>query len=431
MVAGIVAARALGPDGYGSVVVAIAVVTLIATLLDLTLEGAVVHYGYRALAAKDFGGLRSLLRVAFAVDLGVGVAVGALILGLAGPLSDLLGNGEADATLVRIAVAITWAQTVDGTTGAVLLLAGRRELRAWVVFGTSVLRLIGVVWAVGVGGPQEVLVAYAGAALIGSLIQGWIAWRVGWSKWDRAEPREGAREWVGKLRSFGIFSSIATSVQGAQRSAVPVILGSLAGAQTVGIFTVALFPLTVASLATAPLRLLMFPEQARQASEGDVGGLRTTIRGSTRIGLAIGLPAAVAGWFLLPVLLPAFYSGQYDDAIGPARVLLVATVVHLALAWAKMFFPAIGRPGLQTAYEVAFAVILISGIALLARFEAMGAAIAVSVTYVATQVPLYFVANRLLDEAEHLPPEKRAPGLRPGNLPPGSPAGGQATFESR
>ena len=240
-----------------------------------------------------------------------------------------------------------FAQTVDGTTGAVLLLAGRRELRAWVVFGTSVLRLIGVVWAVGVGGPQEVLVAYAGAALAGSLIQGGIAWRVGWSKWDRAEPREGAREWLGKLRSFGIFSSVSTSVQGAQRSAVPVILGSLAGAQTVGIFSVALFPLTVASLATAPLRLLLFPEQARQASEGDIDGLRTTIRGATRIGLAIGLPAAVAGWFLLPVLLPAFYSGQFEDAIGPARILLIAAVVHLALAWAKMFLPG-NRPSRPT-----------------------------------------------------------------------------------
>jgi O-antigen/teichoic acid export membrane protein len=419
MVAGIVAARALGPDGYGSVVVAIAVVTLIATLLDLSLEQAVVHYGYRAITAKDFGGLRSLLRVAFAVDLGVGVGVGVLILSLAGPLSDLLGNGEADASLVRIAVAITCAQTVDGTTGAVMLLAGRRELRAWVVFGTSVLRLVGVVWAVGVGGPQEVLVAYAVAALAGSLVQGGIAWRVGWSKWDRAEPGEGARAWLGKLRSFGIFSSVATSVQGAQRSAAPVILGSLAGAQAVGIFSVALFPLTVASLATAPLRLLLFPEQARQASEGDIHGLRTTIKGATRIGLIIGLPAAVVGWFLLPVLLPAFYSDQFQDAIGPARILLVAAVVHLALAWSKMFFPAIGRPGLQTAYEVAFAILLISGIALLAGYEATGAAVAVSFTYFATQVPLYFVANRLLDEAEHLPPEKRAPGLRPGKLSAG------------
>ena len=388
---------------------AIAVVTLITTLLDLTLEPAVVHHGYRALTAKDFGGLRTLLRIAFAVDLGIGLAVGALILGLAGPLSDLLGSGEADASLVRIAVVIAFAQTVDGTTGAVLLLAGRRELRAWVMFGTSVLRLIGVLWAVGVGGPQEVLVAYAGAAFAGALIQGGLAWRVGWSKWDRAEPQEGAREWLGKLRSFGIFSSVSSSVQGAQRSAVPVILGSLAGAQTVGIFSVALFPLTLASLATAPLRLLLFPEQARQASEGDVDGLRTTIRGATRIGLAIGLPAAVAGWFLLPVLLPALYSGQFEDAIGPARILLVAAVVHLALAWAKTFLPAIGRPGLQTAYEVAFAILLIAGIALLARFESTGAAIAVSFTYLVTQVPLYFVANRLLDEAERLPPEKRAP----------------------
>lgn len=127
--------------------------------------------------------------------------------------------------------------------------------------------------------------------------------------------------------------------------------------------------------------------------------------------MAIGLPAAVAGWFLLPVLLPARYSGQFEDAIGPARILLLAAVVHLALASAKTFLPAIGRPGLQTAYEVAFAVLLSTGMAVLARFEGTGPAIAVSSTYIATQVPLFFVANRLLDEAEHLPPEDRAAGL--------------------
>ena len=346
------------------------------------------------------------------MDLGIGLVVGALILGLAGPLSDLLGSGEADASLVRVAVLIAFAQTVDGTTGAVLLLAGRRELRAWVVFGTSVLRLVGVLWAVGVGGPQEVLVAYAAAAFAGALIQGGLAWRVGWSKWDRAGPQEGAREWLGKLRSFGIFSSVSSSVQGAQRSAVPVILGSLAGAGTVGIFTVALFPLTVASL--SPPRhcgSCCFPNRPARRPKA----MSTVFAGPSRAQRGSGWRSVCLQRLPDGSCCPS--SCRLSTPVSsrtrsrPARILLLAAVVHLALAWAKTFLPAIGRPGLQTAYEVAFAVLLISGIALLARFEATGAAIAVSLTYVATQVPLYFVANRLLDDAERLPPEDRSSGL--------------------
>ena len=240
---------------------AIAVVTLIATLLDLTLEAAVVHHGYRALTAKDFGGLRTLLRIAFAVDLGIGLAVGALILGLAGPLSDLLGSGEADASLVRVAVVIAFAQTVDGTTGAVLLLAGAANAR---LGGVRDQRPAPDRSALGgwrrrsAGGLSRL----CGRCFRRGLDSGWprLARRV-----EQVGPRGAARgrtRVAGKLRSFGIYSSVSSSVQGAQRSAVPVILGSLAGAQTVGIFSVALFPLTLASLATAPLRLLLFPEQA-------------------------------------------------------------------------------------------------------------------------------------------------------------------------
>ena len=63
---------------------------------------------------------------------------------------------------------------------------------------------------------------------------------------------------------------------------------------------------------------------------------------------------------------------------------------------------------------------------LLARFESTGAAIAVSFTYLVTQVPLYFVANRVLDEAEHLPPEDRAsPGLAPAKFTSRLPTNGR------
>jgi O-antigen/teichoic acid export membrane protein len=407
----VVAARELGPSGYGSVVLAVAVATLVATLLDLTLESAVVHHGYRALAEQDLGGLRTLIRIAFVVDVAVGVAVAVLILSLAEPLADLVGGGELDPSLVRIATVMTFAGTVDGTTGAVLFLANRPDLRGWVTFATSVGRLAAVLVGVQVGGPHEVVAGFAFAAVAGAVLRGVLAWRVGWRHWKGAEAGGRVREWTGKLISFGVYTSLTTTIQGAQRSVIPVFLGSLSGPSTVAVFTVALFVVNLATLASEPLRTALFPEQAKQAAEGDVQGLRRDIRGWTAIALAIALPAAVAGWFLLPLLLPAIYSGQYEDAVLPARILLIAAVIHLAVAWARWFFPAIGRPGLQTLYYSAFAVLVIAAMAPLARYGSTGAAIAYTFTYAATNVPLWFVANRILGQVERLPPENRATGL--------------------
>jgi O-antigen/teichoic acid export membrane protein len=392
-------------------VLAVAVATLVATLLDLTLEAAVVHHGFRALAAQDIGGLRTLLRIAFVVDLALGLAVAALIVGLAHPLTDLVSGSELDPMLVRIAAAITLASTIDGTTGAVLLLAGRPDLRGWVMLSTSAIRLAGVLLALQVGGQQEVVAAFALAAASGAIFQAALAWRVGLRLWKSSEAKGGVRRWLGKLTPFGIYSSLTTSLEGAQSSLIPAILGSVSGVGTVGIFSVALFPANLAGLATAGLRLALFPEQARQAAEGDFQGLRKAIRGATMIGLAIALPAAIAGWFLLPVLLPAIYSDQFEDAVLPARILLIAGVIHLALAWGKSFFAAVGRPWLQTALQAAFAVLTVAGMVLLAGDHgSTGAAIVYTFAYAVTALPLWFLANRILGQGQSFVPGGRARG---------------------
>jgi hypothetical protein len=64
----VVVARALGPTDFGTVVLGVAVATLLGTLLDLTLEEAVVHHGYRALAQGDTAGLLGIIRASLLLD---------------------------------------------------------------------------------------------------------------------------------------------------------------------------------------------------------------------------------------------------------------------------------------------------------------------------------------------------------------------------
>jgi O-antigen/teichoic acid export membrane protein len=173
----VVAARYLGPGDYGSVLIALGVVTLVATFLDLTLEEALVFHGNRALAAGDHAGLRAMITTSFRLDLALGVLVTAGIVAFAQPLADIATANRIDPTLIRLAAFAVFAATVDSTTSAMLLLARQPHLRGWSIFATAVFRLCGIVVAAQIGGVEAFVVAYAVATAAGSAVLGFIAWR--------------------------------------------------------------------------------------------------------------------------------------------------------------------------------------------------------------------------------------------------------------
>lgn len=375
----VLAARALGPSGYGAMVLALSAVTLLATFLDVSLEEAVVHHGFLALANRDTGRLRALLRTAMALDIGIGVAVAAALVLGAGPVADVVSGGRLDPLLVRVAALSVLGATANGVTGGVLLLARRPDLRAWSMAWTALVRLGLVVVAVRVGGPAAVLFAFAAASVVGGGTQAIVAWRVGWRHWEPA-PGTGQGVSVRALITFALHSSVTTSVIAVKEAIVSIFLGRVSGSPAVGTLNVAMLPVTVAAVATAPVRLGLFPEQARLYSEGRTSVLRRSIRGYTAVGLLLGAVGAVAAWFLLPVVLPALYSREFEGAIWPARILLVAAVGIMAVGWAKALPAAIGRPEVRTKVSLVELGLTAILMVFLARHGPVGAAVAISAT---------------------------------------------------
>ena len=92
MLSVVVAARALGPESYGAVVLALSVTAVAARFLDFTFGEAVVHHGHRARATGDISGLRALLRMSLMLDIAIGVAVAAILVLLAAPLAGIAGD---------------------------------------------------------------------------------------------------------------------------------------------------------------------------------------------------------------------------------------------------------------------------------------------------------------------------------------------------
>jgi O-antigen/teichoic acid export membrane protein len=400
-VATVIAARALGVEDFGSVVLAMAVVTLVTTFLDVSLDEAVVHHGTRALVSGDVAGLRALLRLSMRLDIAVGiVACGAVVL-LAAPLADVASAGRLDPALVRLAALGALVITANTTMQGVLLVAGRPELRSWATAATNVLRLVGVVVAVGLGGgPEAVLISYVVASLAGALVLAMIAWRVAWRSWTRGQDRGSPPVSASKLLRFAAHTSVTTSLVAVQASIIPIVLGRLSGPAQVGIFRVATLPVFAADTLSGPIRLVLFPEQARLAAQGRLGLLRRAMVTYTLAGFAVGAAGAVVGFFVLPWLIPLLYTSEFDEAVVPAQIMLIAAVSHFAFAWGKSFPAAVGRPGVRTA---ATAVMLALTVALMLVFGgegAEGAAIAFTGATVLATIAWLVIVFRMLAQEE-------------------------------
>jgi O-antigen/teichoic acid export membrane protein len=69
-----------------------------------------------------------------------------------------------------------------------------------------------------------------------------------------------------------------------------------------------MLPVSAASIATGGLWMSLFPEQAAMSAKGAWASLRRSVRGHILLGFAVGAPAAVIGYFLLPWLISTLYS---------------------------------------------------------------------------------------------------------------------------
>lgn len=395
----VVVARGLGPSGFGEVVLAISTATLVAMLLDLSLEDAVVFHGFRALEAGHMGTLRALIRRSLTLDLAIGIAVFAAIFAVAEPLADVVSGGHLGAGTLRLAALAGLVSTVDSTTGGILLVARRPDLRAWIMVVANAVRLGGALAALQLGGPDAVILAYAIAAAVAAVFQAFLAWRIGWRHWRAREASDGEPVGSRTLLSFGFHSSLSTTLFSGRDMLIPMLLGSLAGPAAVGLFRVALLPVAAVGVAAGPIRMLLLPEQTRLAASKRFQTLWRSIRIHTLAGLALGLPAAVVGWFALQTLIPLLYSDEFAGAVDAARILMAAAVAHLAFGWWKTIPTAVGRPELRSMAAGSSFVLTIVLLVLLAGRGSEGAALAFSLASVITGIAWLVLARMLLRRA--------------------------------
>src|SRR5262249_24195293 len=261
----IVAARILGLDEFGVFATAMAAVGFFQTLLDLTVEESLTKYGFRYVAAGDWGRLRRLFRQMFGLKI-VGGALATVILVAFAPFADsVFGENGVEAAILAAAL-LPFVQAPENVGATALLLHSRYDLRGVYQAGSAGLRLL----AIAVFAPSGVTAALAAvvvAQVVATVVISFA--RVAAIRRVPAGRERPLDEDVRGIRSFVVQSSLATGVISMRTTLVPMIVGVVSNPTQVGLFRIAQAPQTGLAAASSPARLMLLTEQTRDWEHGE------------------------------------------------------------------------------------------------------------------------------------------------------------------
>ena len=133
----------LGLEHFGLYATALVAASFVQTLLDLTVEESLTKFGFRYVAAEDWGRLRRLFEMALRFKL-VGGALGCLLLVAFAPLANTVFKTDGLTGPVLASALLPLVQAPEGVASTALLLRGRYDLRGGYLSVSMGLRLAAI-----------------------------------------------------------------------------------------------------------------------------------------------------------------------------------------------------------------------------------------------------------------------------------------------
>ena len=377
----VVATRELGTHDYARFAAVLAATGFFQLLLDLTIEEALVKYGFRYAESKSWGRLRRLFEVALAFKVLGGLLAGLALLALAPVAGEIWSTDDVLVPMV-IASTIPLLQAPEGVAAGALILRGRYDIRgAFLAFSMGA-RLVGL--AIGcrfgvTGGVIGMVIAQVAATAA--------ICTVGVAAFRRFPPAaaDPLADDGRPLRSFIFRSTLASSLVSGRATLGTALLPLVAPLVQTGYFRNAQAPATGFSALSAPARLVLLTEQTRDFEAGRHDQMYAMLRRyivSTSLLMLVAVPIL---WWLMPWLMGIAYGADFRaHASDAARLILIAAALQLVWGWSKSFPVSIGRPGLRVlAHGVEIAVFVPLLLVFAAAWGATGGAVAVLVSTIA------------------------------------------------
>lgn len=326
-----VAARTLGPRGFGEFSLILAYGQAIANVAQLQSWQTVIRYGMIHLASGASQRLARLLGFTTLLDF-VGAALGAAIALLAVPLVAgwLHWNPAEQGRAAWFGVALLLS--IGATPTGMLRLVDRFDLITYVqAVGPSV-RLAGslIAWATGAG-VDAFLIAWAAAALAQhaatwgtALACSRLPIAFGPAAW-RAAHSENQGIW-----SFMITTNAAGTVSLLTEQLATLAVGGAVGATAAGGYRIAA---RIARALARPIQIaarIIYPEMARLHARADLATLDHVMARVSRYALALAAAVIVIGVAGGPWLIRLLAGSAYDFAYATLAILAVGVAIDLS-----------------------------------------------------------------------------------------------------
>jgi O-antigen/teichoic acid export membrane protein len=384
----VVLARVIGPSGNGAFALLITLVSFTVLVCSLGLASGLTYEVSRGWSARR--AFVESYRVAAGLGLvGAGAGLGFYL---------LTRHSVFDSVDLPLAVvALTTVPALMATQFAISILLGRDRYEGYMTIQLTTAGVL-VVVAAGLAIPFELSGAVAGLAA-----SGWITALGGALLLSR--PDERAKRSEGRLRPafrFGLLAWAGNLLQQVNYRFDLLILGAYAAASDVGVYSVALTLTGVAWVLPHGLQMVIFPRTARLDADAGAGELSAedsdaAVARGVRHSVLLLLPAGLIVAALL-ALVPLVYGSKFHETVGLGFVLLPGV---LALGVGKVLGSVVAGRGmprynLYTAAVVA-AVTLALYFTLIPAYDEWGAAVASSISYLATAVISAVFFRRVLD----------------------------------
>jgi O-antigen/teichoic acid export membrane protein len=400
----VVAAHLFSRDTLGRYALVLAATGFFQSLLDLTIEEALIKFGFRYVTREDWGRLRRLFASALGIKLAGGIAATLVLLALA-PASHAILHQSGLETPLLVGSLLPLVQCLENVGGVAIILRGRYDVRAFFLFVSMALRLTAIAMAAphGLTWTIAAIVCAQAVATSAVCVTGFVAYR-------RFPQRHATRLGADRreLRVFVTQSSVASGVTSLTTPLATLVLGRVASTADVASFRVALAPQQGFAAFTSPARLILLTEQTRDWERGSRDAVFASIRRYTLATLAIAVILLPPLLVFTPDLVRLLFSPKNEGATNAVRLVIVAGAVRMVYGWTKSFPVSIGRPNLRIWTHGVEMLVLVPLVAIFgAAWGATGAAGAVlasSAAFCLYWTVLYFRIRRE-------PPEAPQPSL--------------------
>jgi O-antigen/teichoic acid export membrane protein len=391
----VVALHVFSTETFGRYALVLAATAFFQSLLDLTVEEALVKFGFRFSTRGDWGRLRRLFASAVAFKLAGGVLATGLLLAFA-PAANSVLHKSGLTTPLLIAAFIPLAQCTENVGGVAIVLRGRYDVRAFFLFVSMALRFTAIAVAAphGLSATIAAMVAAQVVATSAISIAGWIAYR----RFPQAAAVPLGEE-RRDILSFLAQSSVATAVISLTAPLSLLVLGRVASTRQVAFFRAAMSPQQAFAVVSAPARLILLTEQTRDWERGTrdavFAGIRRYMVGMAALAAVILPPLLI----FTPELARLLFSAKNEGAVDATRIVIVAGALRMVYGWTKSFPVSIGRPALRIWTHGLEMLVLVPLAGVFgAEWGATGAAAAVLVSSVAFCVYWTFLFLRIRRE---------------------------------